>query len=119
MVKLLVAIRNNRMVMRPMTNSKMGPEITICREKDEMQGKTVYIRPKVVRLFPGPCACRSYMRRAAPLGKKKKLCKKVIHSNNQNILYHAGSSHLQFCNCVIIFSMSAQSCVSDITIRSE
>jgi hypothetical protein len=31
----------------------------------EMQGKAVYIRSKVVGPFPGPCASRSYVHRAA------------------------------------------------------
>jgi hypothetical protein len=31
----------------------------------EMQGKVVYIRPKVVGPFPGPCASGSNMHRAA------------------------------------------------------
>jgi hypothetical protein len=31
-----------------------------------MQGKTAYIRPKVVGPFPGPDASESYMHRAAP-----------------------------------------------------
>jgi hypothetical protein len=30
-----------------------------------MQGKAVYIRPKVVGPFPGPCANGSYVHRAA------------------------------------------------------
>jgi hypothetical protein len=30
----------------------------------EMQGKTTYMRPKVVRPFPGPCASGSYVHRA-------------------------------------------------------
>jgi hypothetical protein len=33
----------------------------------EMQGKTAYIRPKVVGPFPGLCASRSYVHRAALL----------------------------------------------------
>jgi hypothetical protein len=33
----------------------------------EMQGKTVYIRPKVVGCFPGPYVNGSYVYRAAPL----------------------------------------------------
>jgi hypothetical protein len=33
----------------------------------EMQGKTVYIRPKVVGSFLGPCASRSYVHRIALL----------------------------------------------------
>jgi hypothetical protein len=32
-----------------------------------MHGKDVYIRPKVVRPFPEPCASRSYVHQAAPL----------------------------------------------------
>ncbi len=31
----------------------------------EMQGKTAYIRPKLVSPFPGPCASGSYVHRAA------------------------------------------------------
>jgi hypothetical protein len=31
----------------------------------EIQGKTAYIRPKVVGLFPGPCASGSNVHRAA------------------------------------------------------
>jgi hypothetical protein len=33
-----------------------------------MQGKAVYIRPKVAGPFPRPCASRSYMHRAALYG---------------------------------------------------
>jgi hypothetical protein len=35
-----------------------------------MQGKTVYIRPKVVGPFPGPCADGSYVHRSALSGMK-------------------------------------------------
>jgi hypothetical protein len=31
----------------------------------KMQGKNTYIRPKVIRSFPRPCASGSYMHRAA------------------------------------------------------
>jgi hypothetical protein len=33
----------------------------------EIQGKATYIRPKVVKHFPGPCASGSYVHWAAPL----------------------------------------------------
>jgi hypothetical protein len=42
----------------------------------EMQGKTAYIRPKVVEPFLGPCASGSYMHRTALY---------IIHYNFQTV----------------------------------